>query len=86
MEKAGLIERKRNDSGPKRTLILPTQKGRQLFKEAYPTLMGVITRITRQFPDDELPQFILYLKKVRDAALGELQPSVLKRSLTRHRR
>jgi DNA-binding MarR family transcriptional regulator len=85
MEKAGLIERKRNESGPKRTLVSPTQKGQKIFKAAYPAMMDVVTRIGCQFPENNLVHLTLFLKQVHKAALKELKTSVLKRTLTRHR-
>jgi DNA-binding MarR family transcriptional regulator len=85
MERAGLIERKHNDSGPQRNLIVPTQKGHKIHKAANPTAIRVISRITHQFPEDLLPKFILSLRKVRDSALKEVKNSVLKESLARRR-
>ena len=86
MEKQGLIERRRNNSGPKRTLVSPTQKGREIFNVAYPAMIHVVNNIGHQFPEDEMLQFTLFLKQVRDAALEELKSSVHKRTPARHKR
>ncbi len=86
MEKQGLIERKRNDSGPKRTLVSPTQKGREILNSAYPAMVHVVSEIGRQFPENEMLQFNLYLKRVHDVALEELKSSVHKHAPARHKR
>jgi DNA-binding MarR family transcriptional regulator len=86
MEKQGLIERRRNDSGPKRTLVSPTQKGREIINVAYPAMVHVVTQICQQFPENEMLEFALFLNRVHDAALEELKTSVHKRTPARHKR
>jgi len=86
MEKQGLIERKRNDSGPKRTLVSPTQKGREILKVAYPAMVHVVSNIYHQFPEGEMLQLILLMQQVRDAASEELKSSVPKHRPARHKR
>jgi DNA-binding MarR family transcriptional regulator len=86
MEKQGLIERKRNNSGPKRTLVSPTRKGQEILDVAYPSMVHVVEKIGHQFPDDDMLQFTIYLKRVHDAALEELKASVDKHTSARHKR
>jgi len=86
MEKQGLIERRRNDSGPKRTLVSPTPKGREILDVAYPAMVHVVNGIYHHFPEDEMLQFSHFLKRVHDAALEELKSSVHKHRPARRKR
>ena len=86
MEKLGLIERRRNDSGPKRTLVSPTQKGREILNVAHPAMIRVVNQIGQQFPENEMLQVTLFLRRVHDAALKELKSSINKRTPARRKR
>jgi len=85
MERGGLVERRRNESGPKRTFVSPTQKGRKIFKAAFPAMTDVVTRIGRRLPEKEMVHLTLFLKQVHEAALAELKSSIIRPAPTREK-
>jgi DNA-binding MarR family transcriptional regulator len=78
MEKLGFIRRYRSASGIRSTIILRTEKGKEIFDQAYDTFASVLSNITSQCSDDQLSSIKLYMQNLGKAAIRELKTYEIK--------
>ena len=76
MERAGLIEREDMSGDRRKTLVHITNKGRRLFAETLPAILGYYRKFLDGLSDDQIEEFIRVLQRIK-RNIGSAQSEIV---------